>query len=140
MAHGSPADVAADWSSKLSGSTEKVRRGVEAVSVAPGEKAAQAADLWIRRVQESRTKWADRVRSVSLGDWKQAMTEKGLARIASGAQAAQPKMERFLAEFLPHVDAVAQRVRAMPKGSIEESIARAAAQIRGNATFKRSGR
>lgn len=140
MAHGSPSEVAADWSSKLSGATDKVRRGVEAVTTAPGERAAQSADLWIRRVTESRTKWAERVRAVSLGDWKQAMTEKGLSRIASGAQAAQPKMERFLSEFLPHVDSVASRVRAMPKGSLEESIARAAAQIRGNAQFRRTGR
>jgi hypothetical protein len=84
-------------------------------------------------------KWATNVGRVSLDEWRTATLNKGIPRVASGAQQAIPKMQSFMAEFLPHVERVAQQVRSMPKGGIENSIARATAQIRGNAAFKRSG-
>lgn len=137
MAHGSSADVAAKWSSKLAAAGDSIKSGVMGVTQAPGVKAAAAANLWQQRVIASKDKWTKAVGSVSLADWQTAMIDKGLPRIASGAQAAQPKMQTFLDSFLPHVDRVAAGVRSMPKGGIEESIARAAAQIRGNAQYKK---
>lgn len=137
MAHGSSADVAAKWSSKLAASGDSIKAGVMGVTQAPGVKAAAAANLWQQRVIASKDKWTKAVGAVSLADWQTAMIDKGLPRIASGAQAAQPKMQTFLDSFLPHVDRVAATVRGMAKGGIEESIARAAAQIRGNAQYRK---
>lgn len=139
MAQKDPNLVARKWTANLSGSTESITNGVNAVTVAPGDKAAAAKDLWVRKTTASADKWADRVR-VPLDQWRTAMLQKGLPRVASGAQAAEPKMAAFMSEFLPHVERVAQQVRSMPKGSIEDGIARASAQIRGNAQFRRSGR
>lgn len=139
MAQKDPTQIAQKWVNNLSASGDSIRAGVNAVTTAPGAAAARQKELYVSRVRDSADKWAANVGRVSLGDWQTSMIEKGLARIAGGAQAAQPKMQQFLSEFLPHVERVAQQVRAMPKGNLDASIARATAQIRGNAAFRRSG-
>ena len=83
-------------------------------------------------------KCGDALRKVSLNEWKNAMLDKGLPRISSGIAAAKPKIQAFFEEWLPWEESISQTVKAMPKGTIEDSIARAAAVIRHNANFKRS--
>lgn len=139
MAQKDPTFVSEKWSRNLGGSTESIRAGVQAVTTNPAEKAAAKADEWVNGVARSKDKFVRGLRRTTLGDWQTSMIEKGLPRVATGAQAAQPKMQQFFQEFLPHVERVAQQVRAMPKGGIDNGIARATAQIRGNAQFRRSG-
>ena len=133
------ATVAQDWASRLGQSTDKITRGVQAVTEAPGAAAARQKQLWLNRITASADKWARRVSAVSLSDWQSAMVNKGVPRVSQGAQAALPKMTAFLADFLPYVEGVAAKVRTMPKGDVEAGIARAAAQIRGNAAYVRKG-
>lgn len=135
---GTPNQVAQKWQQRLSQSTQQITDGVNGVQQAPGAKAAQAKALWVQQVTAAADKWAARTGAVTLDAWKAAMINKGIPRVATGAQAATPKVEAFMTQFLPHVEAVAQRVRAMPKGGLANGIARATAQIQGNATFKRS--
>jgi len=132
-----PAAVAQKWATNLAGATTSIQNGVNAVTVAPGQKAAQAGQLWLARVQASLDKWQRNVSAVSLQSWQQAMINKGLPRIATGAQAAQPKMQAFMAQFLPYVEQGAATVRAMPKNSLADSKARANAMIDYNAAFVR---
>lgn len=139
MATKDPAFVAGKWATNLGASTESIRSGVMSVTEAPGAAAARKKADYVRRVTERADHWAARVGSISVGSWQDSTINKGLPRVASGAQQAQPKMEQFMREFLPHVERVAQQVRSMPKGGLENGIARATAQIRGNAQFKRSG-
>lgn len=139
MAHRDPAFVTDKWANNLGAATDSIKAGVQAVSVSPMEKAAAKADDWANGVMRSKDKFQRGLRRVSLADWQTATIEKGVPRVSSGAQAAKPKMQAFMTEFLPHVDRIAQQVRAMPKGGLDNGIARATAQIRGNATFRRSG-
>lgn len=139
MAAGTPEQIAQKWSNNLAAAAPYITAGVNAVTVAPGQAAARQVDAWINGVQAARQKWQTRVASVSLQDWQQAMINKGVPRVASGAQAAQPKMAQFLGEFLPFQERVTQQVRSMPRGSLEAGIARAVAQIRGTAQFQRGG-
>lgn len=111
-----------------------------AVTTAPGVKAAAVKNLWLQRVTASADKWAARVGAVSLGDWQTSMIEKGLPRISQGAQAAQPKVEAFMADFLPFLDAGVAKVRAIPKGDINASIARMTAMVTYTAGYKRGAR
>lgn len=136
----SAAEVAAKWSRNLGQSTEAIRKGIERVTESPAGAAARSADLWQQRVSsaETKDKFRRNAERSTLEDWKRATLEKGLNRISSGAASAVPKMQAFLAEFLPHEEAVAQRVRSMPKGTLEDRINRAVAQIRGNAEFRRN--
>lgn len=132
MAKVTPQEYAEKWARRLRGATEDIRRGVENVTEAPGEKAAASQDALLQNFVESVNSglWASRVRSVSLQDWKAATLEKGIARIPQGVDAAQPKMARIAAELLPAVDAAAAAARALPKVTLEDSIQRMTTFVR----------
>lgn len=135
---GNPTAVAQKWVRNMQGSTESIREGVQNVTVAPGQKAADAADLWLMRTQASKEKFRRNVAAVPLEEWKRKMLGVGLQRVAEGAAANEGKMASFLQEFLPYVEQGAQTVRAMPKGTLESGIARMVAQVRHNAGFRRT--
>lgn len=137
MARLSPDAAAAKWSTNLGQATSGIEAQVRAVTEAPGIAAARQKTLWLNRVTASADKWARRVSSVSLQDWQNAMITKGIPRIASGAQAAVPKMTSFFNDFLPYVDQGVAAIKNMPKGSVDAGIARAAAMIRHNAAYVR---
>lgn len=132
MARVTPAQYAEKWSRRLRGATEDIRNGVNNVTTAPGELAAVQQDALLANFAESVNSglWASRVRGVSLQDWKQAAITKGIPRIAQGVEAATPKMERIAAELLPAVDAAAAAANALPKGTLEDSIARMTTFVR----------
>lgn len=139
MARVTASQGAAKWATRLSGATQDITQGVQNVTEAPGIAAARSKALWLQQVTASADKWARRVSAVSLTDWQTAMVSKGIPRIGSGAQAAIPKMEAFLNDFLPFVDQGVQALKSMPKGGTENGIARAAAMIRHNAGYVRKG-
>lgn len=139
MARSTPEEAAAAWAQNLSASTEKIRRGIQRVTVAPGAQAARARQAWLQRLQASQDKWARNVARVSLEEWRTTMEQVGLPRVAQGAQAKQPKMQAFMNEFLPFLDSALGPVRAMPKGTLEEAIAKSGAAIRAIARFRRGG-
>lgn len=133
-----PNAVANKWKNRLQQSTQEVQAGVQRVTVAPGQKAAAASATWLARLQASQPKWARNVAAVSLQDWQRAMIEKGVPRIAQGAEQSVGKVERFMQDFLPHVERGRQMVQAMPKVSLQDGINRAVAMINHNAQFKRN--
>lgn len=132
--------ISSAWERGMQGAQQKMREGVEAVTVSPGQRAAEKVDTWQARVssQEAREKYIRRNQSQNLSEWKQAFVSKGLGRVGAGATAAKPKFSRHMQAFYPHVLSVAEQVRAMPNITLEDRIARAAAQIRGNAAFRGS--
>lgn len=129
-------DVASKWFTNFTGSGESIKAGVNAVTVAPGVKAAAAKALWLARVTQSADKWARNVSAVSLEQWKNAMLTTGLQRLQTGATAGQPKVAAFMSQFLPYLDSKSGQIAAMPKDSLEAAIAKSAAQIRVNAAFQ----
>lgn len=140
MAMASPKQAAQNWSQSLSNATNKIRQGVQAVTTAPSEKAIEAIPRMVQGIQRAAAdgKIADGLRRVTLQGWQASMINKGIPRIAPGAMDAEPKMEQFLAEFLPHVQAGLERInREMPRGGKEQNIARAVAMMRHNGEFKR---
>lgn len=130
-----PTAVAAKWHTNFSASGPSITAGVQAVTTAPGVKAAAKKALWLAKVTQSVDKWAKNVSAVSLGSWQQAMLTTGLQRLQTGATAGQPKVAQFMGQFLPYLDRHAATIDAMDKSSLEASIAKAAAQIRLNAQF-----
>lgn len=139
MARVTPEQAAAKWNQRASASTEDYKRGVQSVQTSPGVAAARNADAWLQRVQAAKQKFITNSQRVDLGTWQAAATGKGASRFAEGVQAAQPAMQQFMAEFLPHLDRGVAQVKAMPNATLEQSIARATAMIRHNASFKKSG-
>jgi hypothetical protein len=138
----SAADVAAKYAARASAAAPDYTKGVQAVTTAPGQLAAAAKEKMRAKVNESLNngKWETNVSRVSLSEWKDAAVKKGGSRYASGVQAGQQKMQNFMAEWLPHEQQLDGILASMPSVTVEDGIARSAAAIRHNASFKRSGR
>lgn len=132
-----PQQVAQKWVNNTSAAGQALTDGVNAVTVAPGEKAAQAQDRYLSGVNAAVGRWAANTRAVSLADWKNAMLTKGKARIASGVAAAQGKFADFMTTWLPLQEQLRQRIAAMPKGTLADSQNRAAAAIAFNAAYSK---
>lgn len=135
MAVPTPQEAAQAWAQRLAGSTERITRGVQGVTTAPGQAAARQKGVWAANVAAAQDKWASRVAAVPLADWQQAMVQKGVQRVASGAQAAQPKMEAFMGQLLPYI---ASGVSSLPaRGNLEANINRMTQWARHMAAFTR---
>lgn len=133
-----PTEFAERWGAGLNGSIERIRSGVQAVTVAPGKTAAARADKWqaaISRV-ETKAKWAQRVGSVSLEDWQSAMLNKGLNRIPDGVAQAQGRMAEYGAKLIAHQNALLAELDGMADITLEDSIRRANHWIRGMAKLQ----
>lgn len=126
------------WVTNTSAATEEMKIGIEAVTEAPGAKAAAAVQKYVRGVQENAQKFATNVGAVTLQSWKEKAINLGLPRVATGVQEKQGKMEAFLNEFLPHLAAGMARVNAMPSETYEQRKAKATAMMDYNHQFKRA--
>lgn len=128
MAMPTAAEAAARWVQQTGSATDAYTRGVNSVTVSPGAAAARQANVWANNVAAAKAKFAANSAKVSLQDWQAAATGKGAARLASGVQAAQPKMEQALAKLLPYV---AQTVSSLPaRGGLEDNITRMTTFVR----------
>lgn len=121
-----PATVLAKWVRNTQAGIPSYKAGIAAVTVSPGELAAQRIDYYLSQVQAAVAsgKTAAGFRSFSLQDWQQAATDKGGNRISQGVTAAQPKVQAFLTQFLPFVQNIKQTVARMPRGGTAEADAR----------------
>lgn len=122
MARKSADAIAKKWASRMQAATTDMKEGVQAVTVSPTAKAADAVDKWTAGVQRARDEgtYEAGLRSVSLEQWKQAMLTKGVDRISTGVREATPKMTRFLGELLQHTEMVSQQIQAMPSNTPED--------------------
>jgi len=136
----SAADIAQKWKRNLSASVESIRAGVQAVDQSPTDLAADKADQYLIGVQNAvdSGKYQAGLRSVSLAEWKTAMLDKGVPRIASGASSGESKVLSFLNEWLPFVESGQRMLENMPRGSLAENIARSTAMIEHLASFHRN--
>lgn len=125
------------WVSRLSGATADVTAGVNAVTESPGQAAVKQADAYLAGIQAAFEKWKRNTSRVTVDQWKTAMINIGIPRIASGAQQKQGKMAAFAAEFYPHLDRGMAQIAAMPKTTYEQRVQRAVQMMAHNHNFKR---
>lgn len=133
MARKDPNAVAQQWASRLGQSTQAITEGVQGVTVAPGQAAARQKNVWAQNVVAAKDKWAANTAAVSLTDWVQAMTTKGIPRIAQGAQAAEGKFATFMGKLLPYIDS--QVTSLPPRGDLGANINRMVAFVQGMSKF-----
>lgn len=133
MPRGTPQGASQKWLNNIRNSGQTVTEGVDGVSEAPGIRAAAQQDKMLRNLTEAVNsgKWADKVSSVSLSDWKNAMKQKGIPAMARGAEMAQPKVAAYLQKAYPVIGSLQAEIESMPDGSLQDSIDRSAAWIRG---------
>jgi len=126
MAKLTPEQYAEKQARNLKNSLPDIRAGIERVSTAPGVAAAAAQtrmkDNLNRSIDDGR--WAAKVRGVTLEEWKNAALNKGVDRIAAGIDQAHDKQVQMAGRLLAAVDSSAAKSNAMPRGTIQDSIAR----------------
>jgi hypothetical protein len=135
----SAVQVAEKHGRRLKGSIEDIRTGIQSVTESPTAKAAKKADKYLQGVQAavSSGRWANRLNSVTLEDWKKAAIDKGLGRIAAGVDNAMPKTTAFFDQLLPFEASLQDQVAKLPDLTLQDSIERAAAWMRGMNKFVR---
>lgn len=114
--------------------------GVDGVTESPMEKAIlkldKAKQNYIAAITSGKTERG--LRRVSLPSWKQITIAKGTERYASGVRAAVPKVEAFMTELLPHIDAGKEAIAKMPDTTFAQNLARSAAFLTHMHKFKRA--
>ncbi len=135
-----PQEIADKWVRNLSASTQSIQNGVNAVTEAPSTAAIAAIPRMLAGIQEAAAsgKIEAGLRRVSLEDWRSKMIEKGIPRIASGAQSAKSNVTDFWQSFLPWLESGQRKLESMPRGDLEQNIARAIEMMRHNSQFRRS--
>lgn len=121
------------WATGTKQNTSRYREGVMSVTEAPGEAAARSANAYLAGIQDAVNsgRWQRNVAAVSLSEWKTKASEKGTQRIASGVDAAIPKMRERAGPLLGAINATMAEVDALPKGGLENNINRMVAWARG---------
>lgn len=134
-----PMSVSEKWARNLGAAQTSIRDGVMAVTESPMAKAANRVDAYLAGIQRAVAdgKYQDGLRRVSLDQWKEALLEKGLPRISTGATAAIGKFADFMGEFLPHVEAGQRALEGQPRGDLNQNIQRAVFMMQHNARFRR---
>lgn len=124
---------------RLKAAVPDIQRGVENVTEAPGAKAAAQSEKWIQNLTKQSTveKWVRQVGGVPLEDWKKAMLQKGVGRIAAGIDNASAKVEDFAEKLITHQNNGLRDIEAMPDLTLEDSVQRASTWIRHMANFRR---
>lgn len=138
MAQKTAAQVAAKWASRAQGATQALQDGINNVQTAPGQLAAAKQDKMLANLTASvlSGKWAANVSAVSLQQWKEAMLTKGVQRYGAGVNAAQPKMQAFMAKLLPYQQAIQAQLQSMPDLTLQDNIQRVVFMITEMSKFK----
>jgi hypothetical protein len=139
MAKLTGAQTAEKWGSHLKSASDSITAGVAAVTKAPTLSASEKQDKMraniIKAIDDGR--WKKGLLKVSLSDWQEAMTERGIPRIAAGVDGAQSDMGVFFDELAAFQAPLSAKIDKMPDVTLEDSIARMTAQVRGMAQFTR---
>lgn len=133
------ANVANKWATNLSASTQTMTAGVQSVQTSPTSLAAANPDGYLAGVQKAVTsgKWQARLQSVTLQQWQQAMVQKGIPRVQTGAQTGKPKVQSFMDQLLPYVYQLRAALASQPRGSLAQNMQRMNTFVQGMAQFKR---
>lgn len=131
------ADVANKWATNLAQSTQAITQGVQQVTTAPTQLAAQNLQGYLAGTQQAVAsgKMQQALNKVSLSDWQNAMIQKGVPRVATGAANAKPKFQAFMQSFLPYLQQGVQQLQNQPRGTLEQNIQRAVTMMQWNANY-----
>lgn len=139
MAKLTPKEAQEKHARRLKASIEDITRGVDAMTEAPGKKAAAKSAKMLANLTKSVQDgtWAKRVGGVSLEEWRRHMKDKGIPRISAGIDGAAAKTEDFFAQLFAYQDSIKGKLDAMPDLTLEDSISRMTTWVRDMAKFSK---
>jgi len=123
---------------RLKAAIPDITTGVNAVTASPTIAAAAKQAKMLDRLSAAVNsgKWATNLRAVTLEQWKSATVTKGIPRIAGGIDGAADKVVSFATRLLPFESTLMGTINTMPDVTLEDSIARMTAWVRGMTTFR----
>lgn len=127
MAKSTVEEMFQDYYNGMTGSTEKIRRGVERTQKSQSQNAIKAIPLMKQRINEALDsgRVAEGLRRSGDEKWRRNTLEKGLGKIGVGITANQDEIKQKFQKVLEVGDQVSNAVKDMPKGTLEQSVARA---------------
>lgn len=130
-------DFADKHAKNLRAAADEIRKGVDAVTEAPGAKAAARKDVYVNRMTDSSVheRWAKNVAKVPLEEWKADMKEKGIGRISAGLDRSKGKISDFGDKLLTHIKSIKPEFDARRPLTLEESATKAADWIKAMGKF-----
>lgn len=133
-----PAAAAQKWQRNYAASTESAKIGANSVTESPGAKAAANKAGWVAKMTSPtiQDKWAQNTGRVTTDQWRQGYLQKGIPRMAQGAQMGMSKQQAFNQQFYPYLQAGVSQLP--PRGDLEQNLARGNQMARYNAGFRRS--
>jgi len=139
MAKLTPQQAQEKHARNLKASVPDITIGVDAVTEAPGKKAAAAQAKMKANLNASIDDgtWAARVSAVTLEDWKKQMKEKGIGRISAGIDGAADKTRDFFSQLFAYQDSIKPEIDRLPDLTLEDSINRMTTWVRKMAQFSK---
>lgn len=135
-----PEQAAEKWGRRTTQATGDMSAGIDRVTVSPGKLAAAKKTKWVQKMSDPaiQDKWERRTAAVDLEAWKTKARDVGVGRVAAGVAAANGKQQAFYEQLFPYQDRLLGEVDAMNDLTLEDSIARMTAWVRGMNQFKRT--
>lgn len=130
-----PEEAGANWVTGMTNAGPKIQAGIARVTVAPGAKAAQAADKWLASVTQAKDRFAKGAGAVTLEDWRAAVTAS-VGNVGAGAQRKQTKYVAKVTPVFAQLASVVSRIDQMPSTTYEQRKQRAIALMDGMHAMK----
>lgn len=141
MAKKNPQQSIEKWKKNAAAAGDAMKAGINGVTESPTAKAADMADKYARRVQESvdSGKYQQACRSVNLSEWKEAAAGKGVVNMQNGVRALSARAQRNMADQMQYAQMVADQIAAMPNETIEDAKARMLKAMELMSQYKKNG-
>lgn len=109
----------AKWKTNMGGAGEKMKAGVQAVTVSPTQAAAQAVDKYLAGVQDAVTsgRLVAGLQSVSTTDWQNSMIQKGIPNMQNGVRNLDARAQAAMSDVLTYTQTVSDQIRSMPNAT-----------------------
>jgi len=130
-----PQQIADKQARNVSANVESFRRGVQNPERNPMELAAANVDKAVERYRQAADKMKRGLLGTSIDDWKTATLAKS-DRLASGVEAAKPKIAKFHEQRQQFQSSINSELDKMPTKTLEDNIARMTMQVRKMSGFQ----
>jgi hypothetical protein len=133
-----PEKVLEKWQTRAKAGASEYAYYVEHPKRSPTDAAISMRATLEAKMSQKATwdKWEQNRKAVGDAGWLYGIKTKGISRFPTGVDAGAPKFADFYRQFKAHLEAGLAKVYAMPRATIDDAVARAAAMIKHNATFR----
>jgi hypothetical protein len=126
------AAILAKWKKNAGNASADLTAGVMAVTSSPTAAAAAAVDKYAAGVQKAvaNGSFVKGLQAVSLSDWQQSMTGKGVQNYANGVSSISAKAQKAMADQQNYAASVKAQIAGMPSATDNDMEQRALTAIR----------